>query len=703
MSLKHLTIACILSILPCLVQAQVVEEVFGGRFTATASTDLGSDKILVSGVFKHSRNSWKADSIQVGDFIIDCDCNTFTVDSIYSVLDNSITMRVNDESGSATRVKLCTGGLVRSQEGYIRFPNDLPVPIIDCIINYNYTIAADPFDDVYASGDTLFFITISGDTVSTITGGGVTGTGNENRTTYWDTDTTLAATSITYSATEWDAVALTGALGLPSGTTLQRPAGVAGKMRFDSDLGDLQFYNGSAWRSLPESSANAFTAGQFIIANPAGILSDTTAAGALSMMGGTSGSGASPQVAYWSGASTLTGHANFLWDGTDLSVGTTSSSYTLSVGTGGVYVTPQSAAVTGVEGAGYWDSDAPKGMWWHDGTAFRATVWGDAPSWASTRIPYSDGAKLVTASNFLYDGDQMAVNSTSVETASALVVNGNIRSRNSAGTGTGEYYLHHTREDIYAIDTDDALSLHTNDLTSSRVSFYYGNTKFAHTSLDEGFRQTHFSSLSTSASATVTFMGNDASSGAGGIPILRGGTGSSSNDNGGNVQIYGGRNKSENFSAGYTGVPGHTIIYMWSDTNATAASSFHRALEVHSGLTSAADFGRVQFHKYGDGARTGTPTYYSAWDTDGKFVEVSPASFGIVGAISTSTDGSGDVTVTHSMGTTPTAVLVTPTGTTAWIVSVHTIGATTFKVRFYDAAGAAVTSTAVTATWLGKT
>ena len=74
-----------------------------------------------------------------------------------------------------------------------------------------------------------------------------------------------------------------------------------------------------------------------------------------------------------------------------------------------------------------------------------------------------------------------------------------------------------------------------------------------------------------------------------------------------------------------------------------------------------------------------------------------------IGAISTSTDGSGDVTVTHGMGTTPTAVLVTPTGTTPWIVSVHTIGATTFKVRFYDAAGAAVTTTAVTATWLGKT
>lgn len=166
----YLIVLLLIFLAPEYLNAQVVDEVFGGRFTVTSSESLGNDKFLISGVFKHARNRWKADSIEVGDFIIDCDCNTFTVDSIYSVLDNSIHMRVNDESGSATRVKLCTGGIVRSDEGYIRFPNDLPTPIIDCIINYNYTVASDPFTDVYAAGDTLVFITISGDTVFTITG-----------------------------------------------------------------------------------------------------------------------------------------------------------------------------------------------------------------------------------------------------------------------------------------------------------------------------------------------------------------------------------------------------------------------------------------------------------------------------------------------------------------------------------------------------
>ena len=55
-----------------------------------------------------------------------------------------------------------------------------------------------------------------------------------------------------------------------------------------------------------------------------------------------------------------------------------------------------------------------------------------------------------------------------------------------------------------------------------------------------------------------------------------------------------------------------------------------------------------------------------------------------LGAISTSTDGSGDVTVTHGMGTTPTSVQVTTTGTANYTTTVHTIGATTFKVRFFD-------------------
>ena len=74
-----------------------------------------------------------------------------------------------------------------------------------------------------------------------------------------------------------------------------------------------------------------------------------------------------------------------------------------------------------------------------------------------------------------------------------------------------------------------------------------------------------------------------------------------------------------------------------------------------------------------------------------------------LGTISTSTDGSGDIVVAHGMGTTPTSVQVTVTGTTPYVVTVHAIDATNFTIRFYDMTGAAVTSTAVTATWHAKT
>ena len=61
------------------------------------------------------------------------------------------------------------------------------------------------------------------------------------------------------------------------------------------------------------------------------------------------------------------------------------------------------------------------------------------------------------------------------------------------------------------------------------------------------------------------------------------------------------------------------------------------------------------------------------------------------------------IVVAHGMGVTPTSVQVTVTGTTPYVVTVHTIGSTNFTVRFYDMTGAAVTSTAVTATWHAKT
>lgn len=103
--------------------------------------------------------------------------------------------------------------------------------------------------------------------------------------------------------------------------------------------------------------------------------------------------------------------------------------------------------------------------------------------------------------------------------------------------------------------------------------------------------------------------------------------------------------------------------------------------------------------QYGTGARTGTHAYSASFNSAGSLIEI-PEKWA---AISTSTDGSGDIVVAHGMGVTPTSVQVTVTGTTPYVVTVHTIGSTNFTVRFYDMTGAAVASTAVTATWHAKT
>jgi hypothetical protein len=109
--------------------------------------------------------------------------------------------------------------------------------------------------------------------------------------------------------------------------------------------------------------------------------------------------------------------------------------------------------------------------------------------------------------------------------------------------------------------------------------------------------------------------------------------------------------------------------------------------------------GRLIMPFYGAGNFTGTPEKSISVTSAGAFIEV-PEKWG---AISTSTDASGDIIVAHGMGVTPTSVQVTVTGTTPYVVTVHTIDATNFTVRFFDMTGAAVASTAVTATWHCKT
>lgn len=72
------------------------------------------------------------------------------------------------------------------------------------------------------------------------------------------------------------------------------------------------------------------------------------------------------------------------------------------------------------------------------------------------------------------------------------------------------------------------------------------------------------------------------------------------------------------------------------------------------------------------------------------------------GSASDTTDGSGDITVSHTLGSASITVTATATGTTFYHVQVHSKTSTTFKIRFYNSPGSAATSTAVTADWIAK-
>lgn len=522
------------------------------------------------------------------------------------------------------------------------------------------------------------------------TGGGITGTGQAGKTTYWATDTTLAYTAITYSATEWNAGALTGSVGLASGTTAQRPTGAAGKMRYNSDLADLEFYNGTAWRSVAESSANAFTAGEFIIANPAGILTDTTTAGALSMLGGVGGTGVANQVAYWSGTSALTGHANLLWDGTELSVGTTNSAYTLDIGTGGVRLSPQSAAPTGAEGVLYWDSDAPKGLLVYNGTRFAYMPESSTPTFTATRVPYADAnGQFAQDAGMVYDaaGDDFTIG----DRITAVDYMGSASDNKGIYFGTTSVGIVRSTSGSEKI----RVNLHSGGNEGCMTFQESGGTDRAKIGLvttggvtNYGVFASSFGGMADGAAVTYSTGGYTTGTNAG-AGVYTAGPGAEAN-HAGDVYLRGGQQLATSSTGGNTG---KVFIQTYFDRDSTVATT----LRTH--MAFIGDFGNVSTLLY---QRRATTTGTQVLTMEADTVKYRIENFG---AISTTTDASGDVTVTHGMGTTPTAVLVTPTGTTAWGVSVHTIGGTTFKVRFYDlTTGLAVpVSTSVTATWLGKT
>ena len=74
------------------------------------------------------------------------------------------------------------------------------------------------------------------------------------------------------------------------------------------------------------------------------------------------------------------------------------------------------------------------------------------------------------------------------------------------------------------------------------------------------------------------------------------------------------------------------------------------------------------------------------------------------GVATGTTDGSGDLTVTFAaaMPDATYSLIATVEGTTYYTTTVHTKGTSTVKVRFFDAAGAAVTATSVTISYEAK-
>ncbi len=72
------------------------------------------------------------------------------------------------------------------------------------------------------------------------------------------------------------------------------------------------------------------------------------------------------------------------------------------------------------------------------------------------------------------------------------------------------------------------------------------------------------------------------------------------------------------------------------------------------------------------------------------------------GTSSQSTDGDGLLSITHNLLGTPGSVIVTPIGSTPYILNVTVITAEAFQVLVSNAAGAPVASTAVGIAWFAR-
>lgn len=443
------------------------------------------------------------------------------------------------------------------------------------------------------------------------------GRGLAGRMTYFVNDSTIEETIITYSSTLMNASSITGALGLPTGTTAERGAATLGFFRANSTLGDIEFGNGTIYRSVVESMFGTGTSGEIAYFNTAGVLSDTTPAGILSMIAGLSGTGVAPRIPVYDGTSTFTNYANFLYSGTSLSVATTNSTYPLEVGTGGMRFAPQSADPPGTGGVKFFDSDD---NWFkgYNGTQFWFFARSDDVDPGTERIWFQNTSNtaMSSSSSLLWsanDNDGLVIGGSDAG-ANGLNVrrlgsSGDIAAFESdagtdmlsiEGTGiidfeqgisggaglrwgtSGQTLFGVSGQGIQASFTNSGgnKSMEFNVTATGDMACIGGNTIGGNPSQTGVFALTTFGGTTTSS--TVTFRGADAGGAQtfGGAAIVRGGTGSTANSDGGNLTLRGGGQTGTWFAGG--GIPGDVIIEMYNDfpDSASHVAGYNTPVEV---------------------------------------------------------------------------------------------------------------------------
>ena len=391
------------------------------------------------------------------------------------------------------------------------------------------------------------------------------------------------------------------------------------------------------------------------------------------------GSGTANTLAMWTGTSSL-GNSSVTQSGTVLS-----SSFT------GAFKPPSGTTVEQPAGSpGYFRfNTTASGFEGYNGSAYRFLPWADADNWTTGYVPFSNGAELTTSANLKY-------------LSSELLMSGITDQGNYILQGTGGYYFTGQSRIIGSMTSANGLYVDNSHASGWGTEFdgelAGANITVSSTTSNQNLYLGQKAALSTTSiypAITIGYGSNPAE----GTSFTLGAW----NDvgQGRSINWKYGRNQnnptcSQQFYSAARIVP--TVTFSSCDSVDTNMEFW---IANDYTLVQVAEFARAgtTMNFYGAGNITGTHAYSISVNSSGRLIEI-PEKWG---AINTSTDGSGDIVVAHGMAATPTSVQVTVTGTTPYVVTVHTIGATNFTVRFFDMAGAAVASTAVTATWHAKT